>query len=399
MRQSHVLRDLEADWMDFAIDTVLGSNETELLLPDHLNQYFLFLCQSIDDQSPELFFPLLEKWTEIYFDESPEYILDVLLRLFECTRLVLINNLSELEAIGLIQAIVPIQMKIMVYAGHYDKNRTIINYKAQMEKMKSELETLDKSKSDFISVAAHELKTPLTLIDGYLSMFEDTYASSNPDPVYMRYLIEGMGTGASRLKQIVEDMIDVSLIDNDLLSLNFQPVWINRLLGIVELEFKEHILERHQSLIICDFEGAEEMIFADPERILQAFRNLLSNAIKFTPNQGEIIIQGRKLPGFIEITFTDHGIGIAQDEQNRIFDKFHRRGNPLLHSSGKIKYKGGGPGLGLPITKGIIEAHGGALWVESDGYDEVKLPGSVFHVLIPARIEPPDETMAKLFKG
>ena len=83
----------------------------------------------------------------------------------------------------------------------------------------------------------------------------------------------------------------------------------------------------------------------------------------------------------------------------KIFEKFGQLGNVQLHSSGKTKFKGGGPGLGLPITKGLIEAHGGAIWVESDGYDELNYPGATFHVLLPILNEPPDKKIAKLFKG
>jgi signal transduction histidine kinase len=193
-------------------------------------------------------------------------------------------------------------------------------------------------------------------------------------------------------------MIDVSLIDNHLLTLNFQPMWVNRMIDILKEEYEDAILLRRQTLSVELFDGSGEMLFADTERIYQAFSNLLSNAIKFTPDKGKIKISGRSLPGFIEIIFSDTGIGIAPEDQTRIFEKFNRTGDVALHSSGKIKFKGGGPGLGLPITKGIIEAHGGALWVESDGYDEVKYPGSRFHVLLPARKEPPDEQIAKLFR-
>jgi signal transduction histidine kinase len=73
-------------------------------------------------------------------------------------------------------------------------------------------------------------------------------------------------------------------------------------------------------------------------------------------------------------------------------------GNPSLHSSSKTHFKGGGPGLGLSITKGIVEAHGGAIWVESEGYDETKYKGSTFHVLLPLRKEPPDDKTAQIFK-
>jgi signal transduction histidine kinase len=141
------------------------------------------------------------------------------------------------------------------------------------------------------------------------------------------------------------------------------------------------------------------MMYGDAERLYQAFRNLVSNAIKFTPDGGIISIDGRKLPGFIEITVSDTGIGVSPDDQVHIFEKFRNLGNPQLHSSSKTKFKGGGPGLGLSIAKGIVEAHGGAIWVESEGYDEVKYPGSTFHVILPMRTEPPDEKIARLFRG
>lgn len=108
-------------------------------------------------------------------------------------------------------------------------------------------------------------------------------------------------------------------------------------------------------------------------------------------------MDGRLLPGFQEVTVEDTGIGISAKDQETIFEKFGQLGNASLHSSGKTKFKGGGPGLGLPIAKGIIEAHGGTIWVESEGHDEKGCPGSIFHVLLPIRTEFPDPKLAKLF--
>jgi signal transduction histidine kinase len=174
-------------------------------------------------------------------------------------------------------------------------------------------------------------------------------------------------------------------------------MWVNHLLNLASNEFKKSIAERNQSLVINEFEGSDLMIYGDSERLYQALSNLIANAIKYTPDNGQVAIGGRLLPGFIEITVKDTGIGISPEDQALIFEKFGQLGKEDLHSSGKVKFKGGGPGLGLSITRGIIEAHGGTIWVESEGYDEVKLPGSTFHILLPTRTEPTNPVLVKFF--
>lgn len=210
-------------------------------------------------------------------------------------------------------------------------------------------------------------------------------------------LLEGIQNGVTRLHEIVDDMIDVSLIDNSLLSLNLQPLWLGQTLGLLKSELKKTCDTRKLNLEIDSFEGSEQQIFADPERIYQALRNVLTNAIKYTPDGGKITIDGRTLPGFIEITITDTGIGISLEDQNGIFEKFSQLGETSKHSSSKTNFKGGGPGLGLPIARGIIEAHGGNIWVESEGCDEINCPGTIFHILLPDRSEATDPKVSKLF--
>jgi signal transduction histidine kinase len=109
-------------------------------------------------------------------------------------------------------------------------------------------------------------------------------------------------------------------------------------------------------------------------------------------------VRSRELPGFIEIVIADTGIGIAPDNQERIFHRFAPAGDVTQHFTSKTKFKGGGVGLGLPIARGIAEAHGGALWVESPGYDEAACPGSAFHVMLPKRAQPPPDKTPKLFE-
>ena len=99
--------------------------------------------------------------------------------------------------------------------------------------------------------------------------------------------LKGIDNGTRRLREIIDDLIDVSLIDINLLSLNFQPVWLNRLMDIIKGEFAEAVQERNLEVEIHSFPGSDEMIFGDNERLYQAFRNLISNAIKYTPDGGQ----------------------------------------------------------------------------------------------------------------
>jgi signal transduction histidine kinase len=365
-----------------------------------LNQFYDLLLQAIESGDPTWMDPLLNRWVEARTqtdlqnrDASLAPILEsIWLESFEIAR----ENLEKQDALDLIGALMPLYTHSLDYTMHKETRQYIEFVSGELEKANNKLEKLDKSKSDFISIAAHELKTPLTLIEGYAAMLKeqlDIQRASQGD-IYLR----GLDNGTRRLKEIIDDMIDVSMIDNSLLSLNFQPLWLNRLFKVLVNEFHNSIEERNLTFIVQPFPGSDEMTFGDSERLYQAFRNLVVNAIKFTPDGGKIAIDGRKLPGFVEVTFQDTGIGIDPEDHDRIFEKFGRIGSVSLHSSGKTKFKGGGPGLGLPITKGIIEAHGGAIWVESPGYDEINCPGAIFHVLLPIRKEPLDPHAAKLYR-
>lgn len=261
--------------------------------------------------------------------------------------------------------------------------------------IQSMLEKLDQSKSNFISIAAHELKTPLTIIEGYSMMLRELLFGNEAFRIYSPYL-EGIKKGTERLTQIIQDMIDVSLIDSRMLLLTFQPCLINRLIETVVEDMKKRAIDRNLLIQFRPIKGMNELIYLDEIRLSQALRNIIENAIKFTPDGGKIEVYGRKLSGFIEIMVKDTGIGVDPEDQPLIFEKFAQLGQVSLHSSGKSKFKGGGAGLGLPIAKGILEAHGGTIWMESEGYDEVRCPGSIFHLMVPIYSQPP-QTSASIF--
>jgi signal transduction histidine kinase len=252
----------------------------------------------------------------------------------------------------------------------------------------NQLERLDRTKSDFISVASHELRTPITVLSGYCQMlFEDPEIYKNS---LHKQIVQGMLTGTTRLNEIVSSLLDIAKIDSRALELNTSPVIIASLVEHVCSGLKTAVEERKQNLIIEDLRTLPA-IQADLEALQKVFYHLIVNAIKYTPDHGTITISGSYIgndehphgEGAVELIVSDTGIGIDQEAQNLIFNKFYQTGEVASHSSGKVKFKGGGPGLGLAIAQGIIKAHGGRIWVESSGYNEETLPGSKFHLVLP----------------
>lgn len=252
----------------------------------------------------------------------------------------------------------------------------------------AQLERLDKTKSDFITIASHELKTPLTLINLYNQMFSgDDLILENE--TYRKWANQ-IDKGATRLNLIVERMNDVAMIDSQSLDLYMAPVDLNFLFTSIRSNLKADLVEREISFAI---DGLSELpeVEGDTLALEKAFMQLVSNSIKYTPNEGTIGVNGRYHPptatseARIEIIVTDSGIGIAPELKELIFEKFYQTGDVRLHSSGATSFKGGGAGIGLAIAKGIVEAHQGTIWVESQGYDEETLPGSQFHVMLPVK--------------
>ena len=152
-------------------------------------------------------------------------------------------------------------------------------------------------------------------------------------------------------------------------------------------DFAQTSQQRNQSLSF-DPRQWPTLIQADSDLIGLALSNLIGNAIKYTPDGGVINVSARIQVNSVIIAVKDTGIGINKDEQRRIFDRFYTASNTQLHSTSKTAFRGGGLGLGLAICRGIIEAHGGRIWVESDGRDEEKLPGSTFFGDLPLQAVP-----------
>ena len=263
-----------------------------------------------------------------------------------------------------------------------------------MDDLRHEIERFEQSKSNFIAVAAHELRTPLTILEGYANMLR---FETDPDS-RLRIFIDGLENGIQRMKVIVNDLIDISLIDLQSIDLNYQPVDLERLVLLVSDNLDKYFSQRDVDLIIMPFVG-EQQTYGDPEKLAKAFAKVLTNALKYTPDGGRVMISGESsrmeeavgaVAGYVRIHITDSGIGIDPANLETIFGRFTSTADVTLHSSSKVNFKGGGPGLGLPIVRGIVEAHNGRIWAESAECNEETCPGSAFHIELPIWTKKPE---------
>jgi signal transduction histidine kinase len=282
------------------------------------------------------------------------------------------------EAINLLFASDHLFTEALHYLAQQEAEALVNTVQRHLQDAQARLAHLEKRKSDFIAVAAHELRTPLTVVEGYTDMLRSSAADET-----QTMMADGISSGVKRLREIILDMIDVSLINLNLMKdkLRPQPVSLNHLVDTLSKQLHGTLHQRRQTLQVEGIPAAPT--HADPDRLYQVIEKVVMNAIKYTPDGGTITIQARQLSNFTDLMVIDSGIGIAPEHLPRIFDMFASLVDVSLHSSGKTKFKGAGPGLGLSIAKGVIEAHGGTIWAQSDGYDEKACPGSTFHIMIP----------------
>jgi signal transduction histidine kinase len=263
-------------------------------------------------------------------------------------------------------------------------NNELRQARRALEKNNRDLERLDQAKSDFISIASHELRTPLTVIKGYTEMLlEDEHLDPNFKPI-----MKSVHEGTLRLHQVMDSMFDIAQIDARTLIPHLQSVELGDLVREVANSLGKAVKERQQTLSV-EFPIIPK-VKSDPNLLRKLFHHLINNAIKFTPNNGRITVSARSIPsiidmpdGGVEVIVSDTGVGVDPDFREIIFTKFYQPGELGRHSTSKTRFKGSGAGLGLALSKGIVEAHGGRIWVESPGYDEIHFPGSQFHVILP----------------
>ncbi|MFT3894818.1 MAG: HAMP domain-containing sensor histidine kinase [Anaerolineales bacterium] len=249
---------------------------------EQLARFFDLLEQSVTSGDPAWMDAILLDWakssTETNLEEGLYHVSFLLNRMIVLTIQVARDILPKQQALDLLAAVIPIYTYGLGVVSRYEMEMRVAHISNEMEKVQKRLERVDKSKSAFISVAAHELKTPITLIEGYSSMMQDLLQAGRGAD--LNSLLNGMTTGIDRLRAIVDDMIDVSMIDNKLLKLNFQPTQVNLMIDALGLEVERTLQTRKLTIDRKDFEGNKQWIYVDSIRMQQALRNVCEQCDK-----------------------------------------------------------------------------------------------------------------------
>jgi len=239
----------------------------------------------------------------------------------------------------------------------------------KMTQTYQELERVTKMKSQFIDVVSHELRTPLTVMRGYIDLVESEYSAKLDKKFASKLSI--IKTNTDRLYTLVESMLDVSRLEKGSLQIHPEPVRVDMLLQDIVNARTKDAQDKRQSLTL-GIEGSIPLIMADRRRLKDVFNNLLDNAIKYTQDEGRIQVGARDEGRLLHLWVKDNGSGIPLENLGKLFETFH------IITSDDLSHQVDRLGLGLPISKGIIEAHNGRIWVESQVGK-----GSVFHVELP----------------
>lgn len=261
------------------------------------------------------------------------------------------------------------EMAMSIYSHNQFLKQKIKEATKELEEANKMLTELNTRKSDFIARAAHELRTPLTSIKGAIDYLTQRFLQDMAEEDIEKVLpfIEIIKRNSERLIRMVQDMLDLERIEAGVIEFNYSKFNLKDIIEDIVMELSQNN-EKNVKFIIEIPENLS--LFADLDKIQQVINNLLLNAIKFSPQNSEIVIRGFQEKEKVIVEIKDSGPGISPEEQKKIFEKFYKGEHSL------------GTGLGLTISKAIVEAHGGFIGVKSDGKH-----GSCFYFVIPYRNE------------
>lgn len=233
----------------------------------------------------------------------------------------------------------------------------------------TELRRLEKIRKDFVANVSHELRTPLTSIKGYVEALLD---GAKDDPEASAKFLGIILTQSDRLNLIIEDLLELSKIESGRVSFKQDPIDIRNVIERT-LSMIKPLADKKGHRLVSVIDDQLPTLAGDEDRLVQVLTNLLDNAVKYTPEQGTITVAAHSTPQQLELSVTDTGIGIPEQDRPRVFERFYRVDKARSRELG-------GTGLGLAIVKHIVEGHGGQVWVEGNHPS-----GSRFVVRLPIR--------------
>jgi PAS domain S-box-containing protein len=234
-------------------------------------------------------------------------------------------------------------------------NKDLVSAQEQLKQNVSELRKLDTQKDQFISIAAHELKTPLTSIKGFSDLLMKDSISSNPET--RRKYLTIIYNDTRRLGSLITNILELSRMDLGTMKISMQKISVPDLIG--EVRDQMDIIIRQKGLDSeYEIESGIPEIIVDKDKIIQVISNLINNAVHYT-EKGKISITTKRSDKFALFSVSDTGAGIPKEHWGKIFTRFYQVDSPLTR-------KIGGTGLGLSISKGFVEAMGGTIWFESE---------------------------------
>lgn len=236
---------------------------------------------------------------------------------------------------------------------------------AQLQKANEELSQLDKLKTDFIAIASHELRTPLGVILGYASFLQET--RDNEVSEHASKVVNS----ALHLRRIIEDLTNLRYLQTNEADLHREPMPMIDLLRDVEMDLLSLAGAKIHNLRFTP-PPPGTTVLVDRIRMAMALANVVNNAIRFTPDGGQINVQCEVRNPYLHVSVSDNGVGFTRDQAEKIFEKFYQIEDHMTR-------KHGGLGIGLSITKSIVEAHGGRIWAYSPGLNQ----GATFTLAIP----------------
>ncbi len=296
------------------------------------------------------------------------------------------GDIYSKEEIDFLEVIAPQIGTALIKARLYDEakqfntklKKEVDNATKELRVANNRLKQLDTAKSEFLSIAAHQLRTPLTGIKGYLSMFlEGDFGKVTKS---QQTEMEKIFNSADRLTRLIDVFLNVSRIETGRLELKKTKVKLEEILDSVVTEVEQQAKAKGLKLTIQKPDEALPEVYVDKDKIHDVMMNLTDNAVKYTP-QGWVNVRMARSKSLITYEVRDSGIGIAPEEIDKLFQKFSR-------AEAVSRIHTGGSGLGLFIAKKIIEAHGGRVWAESEGEGK----GSMFTFTLPIQETPDAET-------